>query len=95
MVVHRAKISLVMQHKVPAISDRTLPTERGGLVSYGPALEELFLGAALYADRILCGANPAELPVQGERHKPSYRRVTPLDARTFTYVQLCRGSQSS
>jgi len=58
MVVHRAKIiSLVMQHKVRAISDRTLPTERGGLVSYGPALEELFLGAALYADRILCGAN--------------------------------------
>jgi len=65
MVVHRAKIiSLLIQHKVPAISDQTLSTERGGLLTYGPALEELFLGAALYADRILRGAKPAELPVQ-------------------------------
>jgi putative ABC transport system substrate-binding protein len=65
MVVRRAKIiSLVIQHKLPVISDRTLPTERGGLLSYGPVLEELFLGAALYADRILRGAKPAELPVQ-------------------------------
>lgn len=44
MVVHRAKIiSLVIQHKVAAISDRTLPTERRGLLSMAPATMTCFL----------------------------------------------------
>jgi putative ABC transport system substrate-binding protein len=65
MVGHRAKIiSLVTQHNVPAVSDQTLPPQGGGLLSYGPVDEDLFLGAALYVDRIVHGANPAELPVQ-------------------------------
>jgi len=65
MLVHRAKvISLAAQNHVPAVSDRTLPTEQGGLLSYGPVDDDLFVGAAVYVDRILHGANPAELPVQ-------------------------------
>lgn len=65
MFAHRAKvISAATQHKVPAVSDRTLPTEQGGLLSYGPVDDDMFLGAALYVDRILRGANPSELPVQ-------------------------------
>jgi len=65
MFVHRAKvISLAAQNHVPAVSDRTLPTEQGGLLSYGPVDDDLFVGAAVYVDRILHGANPAELPVQ-------------------------------
>lgn len=65
MVAHRALvISLATQHHIPAVSDRTVPTEQGGLLSYGPVDEDLFVGAALYVDRILRGANPAELPVQ-------------------------------
>jgi putative ABC transport system substrate-binding protein len=65
MLSHRQKvISLAMQHKVPAVSDRTVPTELGGLLSYGPSNDEMFANAAQYIDRILKGANPAELPVQ-------------------------------
>jgi putative ABC transport system substrate-binding protein len=65
MFVHRAKvISLATQNRVPAVSDRTLPTEQGGLLSYGPVEEDIFVGATLYVDRILRGANPADLPVQ-------------------------------
>lgn len=65
MFAHRAKvISVAIQHKVPAVSDRTLPTEQGGLLSYGPVDDDMFAGAALYVDRILHGAGPAELPVQ-------------------------------
>jgi putative ABC transport system substrate-binding protein len=65
MFVHRAKvISLATQNHLPTASDRTLPTEEGGLVSYGPVDEDLFVGAAFYVHRILHGANPAELPVQ-------------------------------
>ena len=33
-------------------------------MSYGPDLRALFRGTAAYADRILKGANPANLPVQ-------------------------------
>src|SRR5208282_2675951 len=36
----------------------------GGLVSYGPNYPGLFRRAAYYVDRILRGANPAELPVE-------------------------------
>jgi putative ABC transport system substrate-binding protein len=65
MFSHRAKVmSVVAQNNVPAVSEGTLPTEQGGLLSYGPDDEEMFLGAGLYVDRILRGANPAELPVQ-------------------------------
>jgi putative tryptophan/tyrosine transport system substrate-binding protein len=65
MLSHRAKvISLATQYKVPAVSDRTIPTDQGGLLTYGPVGDELAFGAAIYADRILYGAHPALLPVQ-------------------------------
>ena len=40
-------LSLATQHHVPAVSDRTVPTEQGGLLSYGPVDDDLFVGAAL------------------------------------------------
>jgi putative ABC transport system substrate-binding protein len=35
------------------------------LISYGVTLPDLYSRATVYVDRILRGANPAELPVQG------------------------------
>ena len=37
---------------------------RGGLMSYGPDLEDIFRRSADYVDRVLKGASPAELPAQ-------------------------------
>ena len=39
----------------------------GALLTYGPSLETLFHAAAPYVDKILRGADPAELPVEQPR----------------------------
>jgi len=64
-LVHRDLIvSMATQHRLPsAFSERSFVAV-GGLVSYGVDRAELFRRAASYIDRILRGANPADLPVQ-------------------------------
>jgi ABC-type uncharacterized transport system substrate-binding protein len=57
-------IALAGRHKVPAIYyDRYFATA-GGLISYGPDLNDQFRQAAGYIDRILKGDKAADLPVQ-------------------------------
>jgi putative ABC transport system substrate-binding protein len=38
--------------------------KEGGLMSYGPETSDIFQRSASYVDRILKGANPADLPAQ-------------------------------
>jgi len=38
--------------------------EAGGLITYGPNFSDLYRRAAVFVDKILKGANPAELPVE-------------------------------
>jgi putative ABC transport system substrate-binding protein len=57
-------ISLAARNNVPAVYPWGDVVMAGGLLSYGPDLEDIVRRAAPYVDRILHGANPAELPVQ-------------------------------
>ena len=63
--VHRQTIvALAARHKLPAIYYERFVVAEGGLMSYGPSLVDQFQRAAGYADRILKGEKPADLPVQ-------------------------------
>jgi putative tryptophan/tyrosine transport system substrate-binding protein len=63
--VHRAEItSLAARYSLPAVYPRRIFAELGGLLSYGIDQFDNYRHAATYADRILKGAKPSELPVQ-------------------------------
>ena len=63
--VHRAEItSLAARYRLPAVYPYRLFAETGGLLSYGNDPLDNYRRAAIYADRILKGAMPSELPVQ-------------------------------
>jgi len=55
---------LALKHRLPAIYGGAEYVEAGGLLSYGPSYPELFRRAAIYVDKILKGANPADLPIE-------------------------------
>jgi putative tryptophan/tyrosine transport system substrate-binding protein len=61
---HQLIIAKAAHYRVPTIYNYRFMVERGGLISYGVDLDNLFERAATYVDRILKGAEPADLPVQ-------------------------------
>jgi putative ABC transport system substrate-binding protein len=65
MNVHRAEVtSLAAHYRLPAVYPRRFFAEVGGLLSYGNDQSDNFRRTATYADRILHGAKPNELPVE-------------------------------
>jgi putative ABC transport system substrate-binding protein len=64
-VANRALImSLAERHRLPTIYQFRQFAVEGGLMSYGPDTADIFRRSASYVDRILKGANPADLPIQ-------------------------------
>ena len=62
---HRKEIiELAARYRLPAIGSPRDFAHDGGLLTYGANPFELYLRAASYADQILKGVNPANLPVQ-------------------------------
>ena len=65
MVAHRERIvAQAARYRVPTIYPQAEFVMAGGLLSYGVDALDLWRRAASYADRILKGANPSDLPVQ-------------------------------
>jgi len=57
-------VELAVKYRLPAIYPEKEFVEAGGLMSYGTDLTDLYRRAAVYVDKILKGAKPADLPVQ-------------------------------
>ena len=62
---HRALIAdLAARGRLPAIYGGREFVEAGGLIFYGPSFPDIYRRAAIYVDKILKGAKPADLPVE-------------------------------
>ena len=57
-------VELPRKYRLPAIYTRRTQVENGGLMSYGPDLDEPFKRTAVFVDKILKGTHPAEIPVE-------------------------------
>ena len=66
MLAHRKRIAaFALQHRFPSVYEwREAVVEDGGLMSYGTSNADLSRRAAISVDKILKGANPADLPVE-------------------------------
>ena len=57
-------VSFAAKHRLPAVYQATLFAEAGGLMSWAPDLVDQYRTAGRYADRIVRGDNPGDLPIQ-------------------------------
>ena len=64
--------ALALAHELPSSGPFRETVQDGGLVSYGPDFEEMARQGALYLDRIMRGARPAELPVELPKRYETY-----------------------
>jgi putative ABC transport system substrate-binding protein len=61
----RAQVAaLAAKYRLPDLHYESAFVEAGGLMSYAPSLMGLFKRSAIYVDKILRGASPADLPVE-------------------------------
>jgi putative ABC transport system substrate-binding protein len=65
LAFHETRIAdLANRHRLPSMYGLRDHVEAGGLIAYGPDYAQIYRRAAAYVDKILKGANPADLPVE-------------------------------
>ena len=65
LIPYTEKIAdLAIKNRLPLMFETGSSVEAGGLMSYAASDADLFRRAAIYVDKILKGAKPAELPVE-------------------------------
>jgi putative ABC transport system substrate-binding protein len=76
---------LARQYRLPSMFGWREYPKVGGLMSYGPNLTDMFRRCAVYVDKILKGAKPADLPVE---QASRYEFVINLDAARALDVEI-------
>ena len=61
---HTQIIEFAVKRHLPSMFGRKEPVEAGGLMSYGPNLDELYRRIPVHVDKILKGIKPADIPVE-------------------------------
>jgi len=66
MLIHRQKriADLAIEYRLPTVFEGSTWVEAGGLMSYSADEPEIFRHAAIYVDKVLKGAKPADVPVE-------------------------------
>jgi ABC-type uncharacterized transport system substrate-binding protein len=72
-------VEFAATHRIPAMYEAGFIVREGGLMSYGPRAEDELRRTAVYIDRILRGAKPADLPA--EQPTRYYLSVTPTPSQ--------------
>ena len=57
-------VEIAARYRLPGVYEQRLFVDQGGMISYGQFVDERFQQAAVYVDRILRGAKPADLPIE-------------------------------
>jgi putative tryptophan/tyrosine transport system substrate-binding protein len=57
-------VDFALRQRLPIMGERRVMTEAGGIISYGANQIDMWKRAAIFVDKILNGANPADLPVE-------------------------------
>src|SRR6266542_84260 len=57
-------VALALKYRLPLFSTNRIPVDAGALMSYAGRFDDAYREAAVYVDKILRGAKPADLPVQ-------------------------------
>ena len=57
--------ALALKHRLPSAAASRRFADSGGLLAYAADIQHLYRDSAIYLDKILKGAKPGDLPVQG------------------------------
>ena len=60
----RRVVGLAAKSRLPAMYELRPYVEAGGLISYGPDINDIWRRAAIFVDKILKGAQPSDLPIE-------------------------------
>ena len=76
-----------MRQKIPVVSSWPVFAESGALCTHGPRLADSYRRLAYYADRVLRGTRPAELPIEQPTTIETILNLKTADALGLTIPQ--------